>query len=220
MINILWADDEINLLKPHIIYLEGKGYNVVSAKSGDEALELMGSNNFDLIFLDENMPGISGLETLNIVKEKYPHIPVVMITKSEEESIMEEAIGAKIADYLIKPVNPSQILLAIKKNLDIERLLEEKTTKNYQQEFSKISTSLSMVSSFEEWCNIYKKLTYWDLEIDFSGEKSIEQILEMQKEDANKQFFKFVKNNYKNWLYDENSPLLSHKIIEKRLLQF
>ncbi|GIS08496.1 MAG: hypothetical protein CM15mP112_06080 [Flavobacteriales bacterium] len=134
------------------------------------------------------MPGISGLETLNIVKEKYRHIPVVMITKSEEESIMEEAIGAKIADYLIKPVNPSQILLAIKKNLDIERLVEEKTTKNYQQEFSKISTSLSMISSFEEWCNIYKKLTYWDLEIDFSGEKSIEQILEMQKEDANKQF--------------------------------
>ena len=207
MINILWADDEINLLKPHIIYLEGKGYNVISAKSGDEALEILRSNNFDLIFLDENMPGISGLETLNIVKEKYRHIPVVMITKSEEESIMEEAIGAKIADYLIKPVNPSQILLAIKKNLDIERLIEEKTTKNYQQEFSKISTSLSMISTFEEWCNIYKKLTYWDLEIDFSGEKSIEQILEMQKEDANKQFFKFVKNNYKNWLYDENSPL-------------
>ena len=202
MINILWADDEINLLKPHIIYLEGKGYNVISAKSGDEALEILQANNFDLIFLDENMPGISGLETLNIVKEKYRHIPVVMITKSEEESIMEEAIGAKIADYLIKPVNPSQILLAIKKNLDIERLIEEKTTKNYQQEFSKISTSLSMISSFEEWCNIYKKLTYWDLEIDFSGEKSIEQILEMQKEDANKQFFKFVKNNYKNWLYD------------------
>ena len=166
------------------------------------------------------MPGISGLETLNIIKEKYRHIPVVMITKSEEESIMEEAIGAKIADYLIKPVNPSQILLAIKKNLDIERLIEEKTTKNYQQEFSKISTSLSMISSFEEWCNIYKKLTYWDLEIDFSGEKSIEQILEMQKDDANKQFFKFVKNNYKNWLYDDNSPLLSHKIIEKKVANF
>ena len=197
MINILWADDEINLLKPHIIYLEDKGYNVISAKSGDEALEKLVSNNFDLIFLDENMPGISGLETLNIIKEKYRHIPVIMITKSEEESIMEEAIGAKIADYLIKPVNPSQILLAIKKNLDIDRLIEEKTTKNYQQEFSKISSSLSMISSFDEWCNIYKKLTYWDLEIDYSGEKSIEQILEMQKDDANKQFFKFVKNNYK-----------------------
>ena len=217
MINILWADDEINLLKPHIIYLEDKGYNVISAKSGDEALEVLESNNFDLIFLDENMPGISGLETLTIIKERYRHIPVIMITKSEEESIMEEAIGAKISDYLIKPVNPSQILLAIKKNLDIDRLVEEKTTKNYQQEFSKISTSLSMISSFEDWCNIYKKLTYWDLEIDFSGEKSIEQILEMQKDDANKQFFKFVKNNYKNWLYEENSPLLSHKIIEKKV---
>ena len=217
MINILWADDEINLLKPHIIYLEEKGYNVISAKSGDEALELLGSNNFDLIFLDENMPGISGLETLNIIKEKYRHVPVIMITKSEEESIMEEAIGAKISDYLIKPVNPSQILLAIKKNLDIDRLIEEKTTKNYQQEFSKISSSLFTVSSFEDWCNIYKKITYWDLEIDSSGEKSIEQILEMQKDDANKQFFKFVKNNYKNWLYDENAPLLSHKVIEKKV---
>ena len=171
MINILWADDEINLLKPHIIYLEDKGYNVISAKSGDEALEVLESNNFDLIFLDENMPGISGLETLNIIKEKYRHIPVIMITKSEEESIMEEAIGAKISDYLIKPVNPSQILLAIKKNLDIDRLVEEKTTKNYQQEFSKISTSLSMISNFEDWCNIYKKLTYWDLEIDFLVKK-------------------------------------------------
>jgi len=218
MINILWADDEINLLKPHIIYLEDKGYNVISAKSGDEALELLGSNNFDLIFLDENMPGISGLETLNIIKEKYRHVPVIMITKSEEESIMEEAIGAKISDYLIKPVNPSQILLAIKKNLDINRLVDEKTIKNYQQEFSKISSSLSTISGFEEWCDIYKKLTYWDLEIDYSAEKSIEQILEMQKDDANKQFFKFVKNNYKNWLYDNDEPLLSHKIIEKKVV--
>ena len=130
MKNILWVDDEIELLKPHIIYLQSKGYNLTTAKSGDEALEILRSNNFDLIFLDENMPGISGLETLNIIKEKYRHIPVIMITKSEEESIMEEAIGAKIADYLIKPVNPSQILLAIKKNLDVDRLIEEKTTKN------------------------------------------------------------------------------------------
>ena len=133
MIRILWADDEIDLLKPHIIYLEGKGYNVTPAKSGDEALDLMGENNFDLIFLDENMPGLSGLETLTILKEKYSNTPVIMITRSEEESIMEEAIGSKIADYLIKPVNPSQILLAIKKNIDTNRLVEEKTTSNYQR---------------------------------------------------------------------------------------
>ncbi|MAB95279.1 MAG: two-component system response regulator, partial [Flavobacteriales bacterium] len=132
MIKILWADDEIELLKPHIIYLESKGYNLTSAKSGDEALEILDLNTFDLIFLDENMPGLNGLETLTIIKEKYANVPVIMITKSEEESIMEEAIGSKIADYLIKPVNPSQILLAIKKNIDSHRLVEEKTTSSYQ----------------------------------------------------------------------------------------
>jgi len=142
MIKILWADDEIDLLKPHIIYLEGKGYDLTSAKSGDEALEILEENKFDLIFLDENMPGLTGLETLTIIKEKHSNIPVIMITKSEEESIMEEAIGSKIADYLIKPVNPNQILLAIKKNIDSSRLVEEKTTSSYQQEFRNISMKL------------------------------------------------------------------------------
>ena len=143
MTQILWADDEIDLLKPHIIYLEGKGHGVKTKKSGDEALDLLEENSYDLIFLDENMSGLSGLETLTIIKEKYTNTPVIMITKSEEESIMEEAIGSKIADYLIKPVNPSQILLAIKKNIDATRLVEEKTTSNYQQEFRKISVSLT-----------------------------------------------------------------------------
>ena len=155
MIRILWADDEIDLLKPHIIYLEGKGYNVTPAKSGDEALDFMLENNYDLIFLDENMPGLSGLETLTILKEKYSNIPVIMITRSEEESIMEEAIGSKIADYLIKPVNPSQILLAIKKNIDTIRLVEEKTTRNYQQEFRSISMSLSSSLNKKEWYEIH-----------------------------------------------------------------
>ena len=159
--NILWADDEIELLKPHIIYLEEKGYQIIPAKSGDEALDLISSNNIDLIFLDENMPGLSGLETLSIINEHYSNIPVVMITKSEEESIMEEAIGSKISDYLIKPVNPSQILLAIKKNLDNIRLVEEKTTKNYQQDFRNISLKLSSSLSKKEWFDIFKKITYW-----------------------------------------------------------
>ena len=141
MINILWIDDEIDLLRSHIIYLEGKGYSVASAKSGDEALDILKDHKFDLIFLDENMPGISGLDTLTVIKSKYSNLPVIMITKSEEESIMEEAIGSKISDYLIKPVKPSQILLAIKKNIDINRLVEEKTTRNYQQDFRNISLS-------------------------------------------------------------------------------
>ncbi|MDC0204836.1 PglZ domain-containing protein [Flavobacteriales bacterium] len=217
MINILWADDEIDLLKPHIIYLEEKGYNLTAAKSGDEALDFLKINNFDLIFLDENMPGLSGLETLTIIKEQYRNIPVIMITKSEEESIMEEAIGSKIADYLIKPVNPSQILLAIKKNIDTTRLVEEKTTKNYQLEFRNISIALSNSLNKEQWYDIFKKLTYWELELERSGEESVEQILEMQKSEANTQFFRFIKNNYRSWMQGEDAPLMSHNIIKNKV---
>ena len=218
MIRILWADDEIDLLKPHIIYLEEKGYNLTPAKSGDEALELMEKNNFDLIFLDENMPGLSGLETLTILKEKYANTPVIMITRNEEESIMEEAIGSKIADYLIKPVNPSQILLAIKKNIETNRLVEEKTTRNYQQEFRNISMSLASSLNKEEWYDIFRKLTYWELEIDKSGDKSVEQILAMQKSEANTQFFRFVKNNYKEWVKGKDAPLMSQNLMRKKVL--
>ena len=217
MIKILWADDEIDLLKPHIIYLEAKGYHLTAAKSGDQALDMLEENKFDLIFLDENMPGLSGLETLSIIKEKYTNIPVIMITKSEEESIMEEAIGSKIADYLIKPVNPNQILLSIKKNIDSNRLVEEKTTSNYQQEFRNISMKLSSNLNKEEWYDIFKKLTYWELELEKSGDNSVEQILEMQKAEANAQFFKFIKNNYKDWMNGENAPLMSHNILRKKV---
>ena len=217
MIKILWADDEIDLLKPHIIYLEGKGYDLTSAKSGDEALEILEENKFDLIFLDENMPGLTGLETLTIIKEKHANIPVIMITKSEEESIMEEAIGSKIADYLIKPVNPNQILLAIKKNIESGRLVEEKTTSNYQQEFRNISMKLSSYLNKEEWYDIFKKLTFWELELEKSGDNSVEQILEMQKTEANSQFFKFVKQNYKDWIQGNDAPLMSHNIIKKKV---
>ena len=218
MIKILWADDEIELLKPHIIYLESKGYNLTSAKSGDEALEILDLNTFDLIFLDENMPGLNGLETLTIIKEKYANVPVIMITKSEEESIMEEAIGSKISDYLIKPVNPNQILLAIKKNTDSNRLVDQRTTSNYQQDFRNLSLKISSNLDKEEWYKIYKKLIYWELEIEKIGDNSIEQILEMQKSDANSQYFKFVKNNYKDWLSGINSPLMSHNLIRKKVI--
>ena len=193
MISILWIDDEIELLKPHIIYLEGKGYNITPVNSGNEALEVLERSMFQLVFLDENMPGLSGLETLNLIKKKRPNIPIVMITKNEEESIMEEAIGSKISDYLIKPVNPSQILLSIKKNIDTSRLIEEKTTRDYQTEFRKITMSLSSNLDKHEWSDIYKKLTYWELELKQAGDKSVEDILHMQKTEANTQFFKFVK---------------------------
>ena len=154
MITILWVDDEIELLKPHMIFLKNKGYSVTPVNSGNEALDLIESKKFDLVFLDENMPGLSGLETLSLMKKKQDNLSVIMITKSEEESIMEEAIGSKISDYLIKPVNPNQILLSIKKNIDTSRLVEEKTTKDYQQEFKNISMTLSERLNKHQWRDI------------------------------------------------------------------
>ena len=218
MISILWIDDEIELLKPHIIYLEGKGYNVTPVNSGNEALEILENQKYTLIFLDENMPGLSGLDTLTKIKESNPTIPVIMITKNEEESIMEEAIGSKISDYLIKPVNPNQILLSIKKNIDANRLVEEKTTRNYQMDFRNISMSLSSSLDRIEWKDIYKKLIYWELELEKSEDESIEDILSMQKTEANSQFFKFIKKNYKDWVNDDDAPLLSHNLIRKKVI--
>ena len=172
-INILWVDDEIDLLKPHILFLTQRNYEVTTCQSGTEALDIIDDTNFDIVFLDENMPGLTGLETLNEIKERRANLPVVMITKSEEEYIMEEAIGSKIADYLIKPVNPNQILLSLKKNLDHSRLVSEKTTSNYQQEFRKIAMDLSMINTYEEWVDLYQKLIYWELQklrLTFSSE--------------------------------------------------
>ena len=217
MISILWADDEIDILKPHIIFLQQRGYTVITAKSGDEALDRFNESIFDLVFLDENMPGFTGLETLVKMKAIRPNIPIIMITKSEEESIMEEAIGSKISDYLIKPVNPNQILLSIKKNIDSKRLVGERTTINYQQEFRNIGMSLSTAMNKQEWIDIYKKLTFWELELDKTAEESVEDILFMQKTEANTQFFRFVKNNYKKWINGENAPMLSHNLMRKNV---
>lgn len=214
-IKILWVDDEIDLLKPHILFLQGKGYEVITSQSGQEALEELEQTRVDIVFLDENMPGISGLETLNEIKVMDVTIPVVMITKSEEEFIMEEAIGSKIADYLIKPVNPNQILLSLKKNLDHSRLVSEKTTSNYQQEFRKIAMDLSVVNSCEEWIELYKKLIYWELQLEQIEDSGMFEILESQKVEANNQFGKFVDKNYADWFTDADAPVLSHTLFKK-----
>jgi DNA-binding response OmpR family regulator len=165
-IKILWVDDEIDMLKPHIMFLEKKNYNVTTANNGQDALVLFDKENFDVVFLDENMPGLSGLEVLAEMKEKKSTVPIIMITKSEEEYIMEGAIGSKIADYLIKPVNPNQILLSLKKNLDNSRLVSEKTTLDYQKEFRKISMDMSMVRTWEDWVDFYKRLIFWEMELE------------------------------------------------------
>lgn len=217
-IKILWVDDEIDLLKPHIIFLEKKNYNVTTAQSGTEALEEVKKQNFDIVFLDENMPGLTGLETLAELKEYEASLPVVMITKSEEEYIMEEAIGSKIADYLIKPVNPNQILLSLKKNLDHSRLISEKTTSNYQQEFRKIAMDLSMVNSYEEWADMYQKLVYWELELEGIEDSGMFEILESQKTEANLQFCKFIDENYPKWFENgADAPTMSHTLFKEKV---
>jgi len=217
-INILWVDDEIDLLKPHIIFLEQKNYNVTTCQSGTEAIEVIDDQNFDIVFLDENMPGLTGLETLAEIKEKKANIPVVMITKSEEEYIMEEAIGSKIADYLIKPVNPNQILLSLKKNLDHSRLVSEKTTSHYQQEFRKIAMDMAMVNSFEEWADLYQRLVYWEIQLEDIEDAGMFEILESQKNEANMQFGKFIDKNYEDWFQpNTDAPIMSHTLFRERI---
>ncbi len=218
-ITILWVDDEIDLLRPHIMFLEEKGYSIQTANNGVSAIELLDDNHFDLVFLDENMPGLSGLETLIELKNKRPNLPVIMITKSEEESIMEEAIGSKISDYLIKPVNPNQILLSIKKHIDSDRLVSKKTNADYQKEFRDIGIKLGGNLSIEEWEELFRKITFWELELEKSGDDSMKQILEMQKSEANAQFFKFIKSNYESWFSgSQDSPLMSHQIFKHSVL--
>lgn len=218
-ITILWVDDEVDLLKPHILFLEEKGYNMQTANNGVTALEMLDSTPFDLVFLDENMPGLSGLETLLEIKSKIADLPVIMITKSEEESIMEEAIGSKISDYLIKPVNPNQILLTIKKHIDSQRLVTKKTNTEYQKEFRDIGLRLNDQLSVDEWKELFRKITYWELELEKSGDSSMKDILEMQKSEANIQFFKFIREHYLRWFNQpESAPLLSHQVFKRIVL--
>lgn len=211
---ILWADDEIDLLKPHILFLTGKGYEIVTANNGRDALELVEKEPFDLIILDENMPGLTGLETLSMVKQVSPSTPVIMITKSEEENIMDQAVGNKIADYLIKPVNPNQILLSIKKNLHSERLVSEKASSDYRREFNEITSAINQCGSIDDWMNLYRKLVYWELEL-ASADTNMDELLNMQKTEANSAFYKFVKRNYESWITsDEKHPVMSPDIFK------
>lgn len=215
-IKILWVDDEIDLLKPHILFLEKKNYEVTTCNNGSEAIEIFANNNFDVVFLDENMPGMSGLETLAEIKEKKSSTPVIMITKSEEEFIMEEAIGSKIADYLIKPVNPNQILLSLKKNLDHSRLINDKTTLDYQKEFRKIAMDLAMVNNYEDWVELYKKLLFWEIELENIEDSNLIGILESQKNEANNQFSKFIEKNYEKWFVpNAEKPIQSHNLFRE-----
>jgi CheY-like chemotaxis protein len=215
---ILWADDEIDLLKPHILFLQQKGYDVVTVNNGSEAVDKVKENFFDIVFLDENMPGINGLAALQRIKEIDPTLPVVMITKSEEEHIMEDAIGSKISDYLIKPVNPNQILLSLKKNLDERRLVSEKKSSDYRQEFREIAMRLGDRMDFNEWTEFYRKLVHWSMELSDLEDEGMTGIFHAQHIEANEQFSKFIKNNYIDWLKNTTkAPTMSHTLVKDKV---
>ena len=214
---LLWVDDEIEQLRAHILFLEKKGYEVVTVSNGTDAIDLCKQRNFDLVLLDEQMPGLSGLETLQKLKELQPSLPAVMVTKSEEENIMEQAIGQKIADYLIKPVNPNQILLTLKKNIHRRAIETEVTQSQYQQNFQQIAMQIMDCHTWQDWANIYKKLVHWELELS-ATDSSMTEMLRMQKEDANNGFAKFIKKNYLNWISDkEGSPKMSPDIFKTQI---
>lgn len=217
--SILWADDEIDLLKPHILFLRSKGYEPVTVNNGRDALELVENRHFDLVILDENMPGLTGLETLQRIKEIAPQTPVIMITKSEEENIMDQAVGNNIADYLIKPVNPMQILMSIKKNLHSEKLVSETTAQDYRQEFMNISQMINSAACIDDWYHLYEKLVAWELRL-AQTDTNMDEMLRQQKAEADTEFFKFVRRNYEDWITDpsdDSRPVMSHEIFRNEV---
>jgi len=220
MKKILWVDDEIEMLKSHIMFIQEKGYEVETVTNGEDAIELVKANDYDLIFLDEMMAGLTGLQTLSEIMDINPNIPVVMITKSEEENLMEEAIGSKITDYLIKPVNPSQVLLVIKKILEKKKISSEYIAKDYLQDFREISLSLQSELTWQDWLAINNKLVMWDLEFDQHNSNDLRATLNDLKKECNKEFGKFIENNYKKWITNTNSPdtpLLSTEVVNRHV---
>lgn len=217
-INILWIDDEIDLLKVHIYLLEQKGFQVFTANNVNDGDEILAQNNIDIVFLDENMPGISGLDFLPEIKKNYPSLPVVMVTKREEEEIMEEAIGDNVDGYLIKPVNPNQILLMIKKIVQGKQIISEKTSFKYQSDFNKLSSKINFANDFDDWTEIYQEIVYWEKKLEETQNEEFFEILKEQKKDANNLFAKFIASNYKTWLNSDEHPPFIYEMMQKKVL--
>src|SRR3982751_3339880 len=217
---ILWADDEIDNLQSQRLFLESKGYEVTTFTNGFDAIDYVKENLVDVVLLDESMPGITGLETLAKIKEINSGVPVVLITKNETENLMDEAIGSQITDYLIKPVNPNQVLLSLKKIIDNKRLVSEKTTSAYQQQFRNLFMALNSSPDYNEWMDIYKKLVYWELEMEKSDSPEMREVLQSQKQEANTEFFKFVSKNYARWVNPKSvdGPVMSHTLLKFKVL--
>jgi CheY-like chemotaxis protein len=217
---ILWVDDEIDSLKSQIMFLENKGYEIVTKANGFDAVEYVKDNIVDVVLMDESMPGITGLQTLQQIKEVNSTIPVVLITKNEAENIMDEAIGSQISDYLIKPVNPNQVWLSLKKLIDNKRLVAEKTTSAYQQEFRSLFMALNDNPNYTEWIDLYKKLVYWELEMKKSDSPEMQEVFATQKQEANTEFFKFISKNYSSWVGPKSTdaPIMSHTLLKFKVL--
>lgn len=219
-INILWADDEIDLLKPQILFLESKGYQIIPVTNGRDAIDKCKTEPVDVVFLDESMPGVSGLEALAEIKRNNPSLPVVMITKNEEEDLMEEAIGSQITDYLIKPVKPNQILLTLKKIIDNKRLVSAKTNSDYQKEFQQIFSTIQDHLDHKQWTDLYKKLIHWELELEKSSDNGMKEVLNMQKQEANVEFNKYIIRHYIDWIKgkDKDAPIMSHNLMAEKVV--
>ena len=216
---ILWVDDEIDFLKSHIIFLNDRGYDVNTCTNGSDAMELIKTNLYDIVLLDENMPGINGIETLKQIKKINSNLKVIMITKSEEENIMDEAIGKEISDYLIKPVNTNQILLSLKKNLKDKELIKDNNVIEYQQEFRNLSLKMMNITDFNQWIGLYKEILKWELKLSKINDSTMIEILKTQKSEANSLFAKFIEKNYSEWLNSVESPTLSHNLIKNHLVK-
>src|SRR5664279_748897 len=217
---ILWVDDEIESLHSHILFLQNKGYEVNAMTNGLDAIDFVKEHPVDVVLLDETMPGISGLETLAKIKEANQQVPVVLITKNETENLMDEAIGRQITDYLIKPVNPNQVLLSLKKIIDNRRLVAETTTTAYQQQFRELFMTLNSNPNYTEWMDLYRKLVYWELEMEKSNSPEMQEVFQTQKQEANTEFFKFISKNYANWLNAKatDAPVMSHTLFADKIL--
>lgn len=217
---LLWVDDEIDSLTSQILFLENKGYQVSTKTNGYDAVEFIKQEAVDLVLLDESMPGMTGLQTLQQIKEISSHLPVVLVTKNEAENLMDEAIGSQISDYLIKPVNPNQVLLSLKKIIDNKRLVAEKTTSAYQQEFRSLFMALNDNPGYNEWMDIYRKLVYWELEMQKSDSPEMQEVLQSQKAEANNDFFKYISKNYAQWVHPKTAeaPIMSHTVLKYKVL--
>lgn len=219
---VIWVDDEIEILEAHKRFLEMKGYDMVTFTNGFDAITYLQKNQIDLMLIDESMPGMSGLETVSRVKKIYPHLPIVLVTKNDTESLMDEAIGSEISDYLIKPVNPNQVLLALKKILDNKRLVAEKTTASYQMQFRTLLNGLEGDPDYREWVELYKQLSFWELEMEKSESLALKEIHLAQKKEANQSFFKFISRNYASWqnINDDTVPLMSNRVFQAKVLPY